>query len=190
MAARLEDDECPRRLDLEDVPIYSEDKELVPRLVRTYQTYAGSLSQKEQDEFVDMMHSGEYLRQKGGSPPVRAHKHHFYAQMYDQSSQFWLREEITFVKWALLATLYPSRSLFELAKAIADLGLERRPCFDKYTYFHRTTLDSLELPDVRRLAHQCTIAVQITSVVELGDTIVSNYLSIVFPLSRPLTYLT
>ncbi|OAA81351.1 hypothetical protein LEL_00896 [Akanthomyces lecanii RCEF 1005] len=165
---RREDGQHPKRLDLEQVPVYSKDKELVSRLVRVYQTYAGSLSQQEQKEFVDMMHSGDYILHKGGSPPVRAPKHHFYIQMYDISSALWLREEITFVKWALLATLYPCETLYELGKVIADLGLDRRPCFSKYARSHKTTLESLELPNPWQLAKQCTVKIRIISVLELG----------------------
>lgn len=174
-AFRLEDGQHPKRLDLEQVPVYSRDKELVSRLVRVYQTYAGSLSQQEQSEFVNMMQSGDYMLHKGGSPPVRAPKHHFYIQMYDISSALWLREEITFVKWALLATLNPCETLYELGKVIADLGLDRRPCFNKYARSHKTTLESLELPNPWQLAKQCTVRIRIISVLELGTSNVSNH---------------
>lgn len=95
--------------------------------------------------------------------------------MHDKSGACWLREEITFAKWALLATWYPPESLWELGKVIAQQGLDRRPCFQEYTSLHETTLKSLELPCPWHLAAQCTTPIQVVSIFELGESNVSNY---------------
>ncbi|KAJ6782294.1 hypothetical protein PWT90_00617 [Aphanocladium album] len=129
-------------------------KELVSKLVRIYQTYACSLSREEQLEFCRMMEHAEYE----GEVTITAHK--IYRQMFHYSNKHWVRRNITFARWAVMATMFfkpPSTApmFLRLAKAVSAVGVRRQACFDKYKSYHETNLGSLELPDAGELSKGC-----------------------------------
>ncbi|XWW99380.1 hypothetical protein V2A60_007390 [Cordyceps javanica] len=174
MAQRSNSQKAPLPLDFDTYTFDKKDREIVESLVRVYQTYAWSLSLQEQREYRQMIRRADYSRRDGRRKPDLVTQHHVYRQMYDRRKGCWLREEVTFAKWALLAILYPSDSLNQLAKVVCKLGIDKKPRWQEYAdyYDQKEKKDGrdrtpLELPDAPTLAARCRAIIQISRFVEV-----------------------
>lgn len=143
----LSKESAPQRLDptLFDAQDHQQ-FELLVRLCRVYQTYAGCMSEKEQSEYHQLLVYRDYeINTKYPSPSM----HTLYRRICElkQSSKV-RRDRLSFPIWLALATVYSPSRLYIIESVVRTIYGDRQPCHHIYASHHPDALRELVLEPV------------------------------------------